>query len=135
TALLEGFGTSDPLVADALRSIIDGGDLIPEHPHAASGEPAGAADSAESTGPAAIATDPAIVTGLIERERASFDALQDDIRGVSGTAVFDLILTDLAELTGILSDPLSVQVRTAAMAAASWLNEHILSWLGERDVA
>ncbi len=95
---------SDPLIGDALQTIIDRGDFIPSLPdEAPGGPPAGAA-------PAPIDTDPAIVTELIGSNQASVAALQRDIRGKSGSALLDFILADIPEMKRILFDPRSHQV-------------------------
>ena len=85
--------------------------------------------------PAPIETDPAIVTGLIERSEASIAKLKSDIRGKSGSALFDFILADIQELRRILFDPQSHQVFMSAMEATWWLNEQLQAWLGEKNAA
>ena len=71
-------GRSDPLIRDALQTIVERGDFIPSLPdEGPGGPPAGGA-------PAPIETDPAIVTELIERNQASIAALERDIRTKSG---------------------------------------------------
>src|SRR5665811_214406 len=62
--LLEVLGKSDPLIGDALQTILERGDFIPSLPDEGPGEPAPGA-------PASIETDPAIVTKLIGRSQAS----------------------------------------------------------------
>ena len=44
-------------------------------------------------------------------------------------------MADVAELKRILVDPRSHQVFMSAMDAASWLNERLEEWLGEKNVA
>ena len=85
--------------------------------------------------PAPIETDPAIVTGLIERSEASIAKLKRDIRGKSGSELLDFILADIQELRRILFDPLSHQVFMSAMEATWWLNEQLQAWLGEKNAA
>src|SRR4029079_8530313 len=82
-----------------------------------------------------IETDPAIVAGLIGRNRASVAALKRDIRTKSGPALLDFILADIQELRRLLFDPQSNQVWTSAMEAAWWLNDQLLAWLGEKNAA
>jgi rifampicin phosphotransferase len=126
-ALVKGLGRSDPLIGDALRTIIERGDFIPAPPDETPGEmPVG-------TVPATIETDPAIVTGLIERSQASIAALKRDIRAKSGTVLLDFILADIQELKRVLFDPQSLQVIVAAMQAAWQLNERLQAWLGEKN--
>jgi pyruvate,water dikinase len=127
--LLEVLGRSDPLIGDALQTILDRGDFIPtlldEGP---SGMPAGGAL-------APIETDPAIVTEFIERSQASIATLKRDIRAKSGSALLDFILTDLQEMKRILFDPQSLGVITAAANATRWLNQQLQAWLDERNAA
>ncbi|MGH2394259.1 MAG: PEP/pyruvate-binding domain-containing protein, partial [Candidatus Limnocylindria bacterium] len=127
--LLEVLGKSDPLIRDALETVLDRGDFLPSLPDDdPSGPPAGGA-------PAPIETDPAIVTELIGRSQASIAALQRDIRTKFGSALFDFILADIQELKRILFDPQSHQVIMASMEATWWLNEQLQAWLGEKNAA
>ena len=127
--LLEALGKSDPLIGDALQTILERGDFIPSLPdEGPGGPPAGGA-------PAPIETDPAIVTELIERSQASIAALKRDIRTKSGSALLDFILADIQELKRILFDPRSHQVFMGAMEATWWLNEQLEAWLGEKNAA
>jgi phosphoenolpyruvate synthase/pyruvate phosphate dikinase len=120
---------SDPLVADALQTVLDRGDFIASLPdNGPCPVPAGGA-------PAPIETDPAIVAGLIGRSQASIAALKRDIRTKSGSALLDFILTDIQELKRILFDPRSHQVIMAAMEATWWLNDQLQAWLGEKNAA
>src|SRR4051812_17806226 len=120
---------SDPLIGDALQTILDRGDFVASLPDAGpAGPPPGGA-------PAPIETDPAIVTELIGRTQASIAAVRRDIRGKSGAALLDLILEDIQVLRRILFDPRSHQVFMGAMEATWWLNEHLEAWLGEKNVA
>lgn len=99
--LLEGAGRSDPLIGDALQTILERGDFIPTLPdEGPGGAPAGGA-------PAPLETDPAIVDELIARNQASIAALKRDIRTKSGAALLDFILADIQELKRILFDPRS----------------------------
>jgi phosphoenolpyruvate synthase/pyruvate phosphate dikinase len=126
-AMLKAAGTSDPLMGDALQTILERGDFIPVLPDDAHGDmPAGSA-------PATIETDPAIVTELVERGQASNATLKRDIRTKSGSALLDFILADLQELKRILFGPRSSQVISAGMQASGWLNEQLQAWLGEKN--
>ncbi len=120
---------SDPLIGDALQTIIDRGDFIASLPdEGAGGPPPGGT-------PAPIETDPAIVAELIGRSQAAIAALQRDIRTMTGSALCDFILADIQELKQSLFDPRNLQVIRAAMDAALWLNEHLQAWLGETNTA
>jgi phosphoenolpyruvate synthase/pyruvate phosphate dikinase len=128
-ATLAALGTSDPLTGDALRTILERDDFIPSLPDE------GPAAPPPGHAPAPIETDPAIVTELIERNQASIVALKRNIRGKSGSALLDFILADIQELKRILFDPRSHQVFMTAMEATWWLNEHLETWLGEKNAA
>ena len=127
--LLEVLGKSDPLIGDALQTILERGDFIPSLPDEGPGEPA------PGGAPASIETDPAIVTRLIGRSQASVAALKRNIQTKSGSALLDFILADIQELKRILFDPQSHQVFMAAMEATWWLNDQLQAWLGEKNAA
>ncbi len=125
--LLEVMGKSDPLIRDALETILDRGDFIPSLPgEGPVGAPAGDA-------PAPIETDPAIVAELIGRTQSSIAMLKRNIRTKVGSALVDFILEDIQELKRILFDPQSHQVFMSAMEAAWGLNEQLQAWLGEKN--
>jgi phosphoenolpyruvate synthase/pyruvate phosphate dikinase len=126
--LVEGLGRSDPLIGDALQTIVERG-FIPTVPDKGpGGPPAGGA-------PAQIETDPAIVPELIERTQASIAILKREIRTKSGPALLEFILGDIQELMRILFDRQSRQVIMAGMEATWWLNEQLQAWLGEKNAA
>ncbi|HKY77100.1 MAG TPA: rifamycin-inactivating phosphotransferase [Acidimicrobiia bacterium] len=123
-------GRSDPLIRDALETILERGDFIRSQPdEAAPGTPPVGA------GPAPIETDPAIVISLIERTQSSLAALDHEIQAKSGAALLDFILEDLEELKRLLFDPQSFPAIMAGMDAAWWLNDQMLAWLGEKNAA
>jgi phosphoenolpyruvate synthase/pyruvate phosphate dikinase len=126
-------GKSDPLVRDALETVLEG-DFVPVMPEAPDGDPAVA--RLRGAMEATIETDPAIVTELIERNQASLAALRRDIEGLTGTDLLDFIREDI-EAVGKqrLFDPRGLQAIMAGMQAAWWLNENLEDWLGERNVA
>lgn len=132
-SLVKTLGSSDPLLGDALQTILDRGDFprtLPEEDAAA--DPA---SDAPAPAPTPAAADPDIVNELIRRNESSVAALQREIRDLSGPALLDRIRADIAELKRILFDPRSLQVVMAAMEASRWLNEHLEAWLGEKNAA
>ena len=131
--LLEVMGKGDPLIGDALRTILARGDFIRLLPDKGPGEGSGRPPAGGA--PAPIETDPAIVDELIGRSQASIAALKRDIQAKSGSALLDFIFGDIQELRRILFDPQSHQVFMSAMEATWWLNEHIQTWLGEKNAA
>ncbi|WP_432987643.1 rifamycin-inactivating phosphotransferase [Dactylosporangium sp. CA-233914] len=126
---LELMGKSDPLTADALRTILDRGDFVASLPDAGPGGPP------PGRAPAPIETDPAIVTELIERSQASIAALRRDVRTARGPALFDFLREAFEEHKRVLGDPLSVQAIMAGMEATWWLNDKLREWLGETNAA
>ena len=125
--LLELMGRSDPLIGDALQTILERDDFIPPLPDEAPPGPL------PGGAPAPIETDPAIVTELIGRSEASIATLKRDIRAKSGPALLDFILADIQELRRILFDPRSHQVFMSAMEATWSLNDQLQAWLGEKN--
>ncbi|MEW5530692.1 rifamycin-inactivating phosphotransferase [Streptomyces virginiae] len=142
--LLDALGKGDPLVRDALQTVLDRGDFVPSLPDPGPGgqpaggpPPGGAPAGGDRLGgaPDPIATDPAVVADLIERSRVSLAALERDIRTRSGPALFDFLLEAFEEHKRILSDPLSIQAIMAGMEATWWLNDKLGEWLGEKNPA
>ncbi|MGV9993159.1 rifamycin-inactivating phosphotransferase [Streptomyces sp. NPDC003374] len=128
-ALLDLVQRSDPLIADALETVLERGDFVPSLPDAdPGGRPSGGA-------PAPIGTDPAVVTELIERSRASIAALERDIRTKSGPELFEFLLDAFEEHKRVLGDPLNLQAIMAGMEATWWLNDKLREWLGEKNAA
>jgi len=127
--LLATLGKSDPLIRDALETVLDRGDFLPSLRDDASGwAPPGAGSST-------IETDPAIVAELIARSQTSLAALKRDIRTKRGSALLDFILADLQERKRTQFDPRSIQVVMAGMEATWWLTDHLQTWLGEKNAA
>ncbi|MFC7760960.1 rifamycin-inactivating phosphotransferase [Catellatospora bangladeshensis] len=128
-ALLDLMGKGDPLVRDALETVLERGDFIPTLPDdGPAGPPPGGA-------PAPIETDPAIVAELIERSQASLAALRRDIADHSGPALFEFLLEAVQEHKRVLAQPLSMQAIMAGMEATWWLNDRLQDWLGEKNAA
>jgi len=128
--MLDAVGRSDPLIGDALRTVIDREGFLPSVPDE------GRAWTLPGSGASAsIETDPAIVTELIERSEESIAALQRDIRTRSGPALLDFILEDIQVLRRVQFDPRGMQVIMAGMEAAWWLNDQLQAWLGEKNAA
>jgi phosphoenolpyruvate synthase/pyruvate phosphate dikinase len=127
--VVEVLGSSDPLIGDALQTILDRGDFIRPLP----GQAPGPGPQDASIEP--VETDPAIVAELIEGWRTSITAMTQAIGTTSGPEVFDFIANDIRELKRLLFSPRSMQVIMAGMDAARWLNENLQEWLGERNPA
>ncbi len=127
--LLEALGRSDPLISDALEIVLDRADIaLPVQEGVPVGPP-------WRDPPPPIEADPAIVTELIERTRASITEAKRGIESLTGEALFDFILADMHEMRRMLFDPRSHQVIMAGLDATWWLNEHMEEWLGEKNAA
>ena len=132
--LLNTLGQSDPLIKDALQTVIERGFIktVPNEPSSPvkSNRHKGMPDAASQH-----EMDPAIVSVLMKRSQASLEDLKRTIQTKSGADLFDFILEDLQQLKKILFDPQSMTVITAAMNAAKWINENMYEWLGEQNAA
>ncbi|MET8267308.1 rifamycin-inactivating phosphotransferase [Micromonospora arida] len=123
-------GRVDPLMRDALETLLDRRDFVPTLPDQAG--PGGPTTGGPSTSGEA---DPAIVPQLIERSEASIAALRRDIATVTGTALFDFLHEAFQEHKRVLSDPLNMQAIMAGMEATWWLNDRLHEWLGDKNAA
>jgi rifampicin phosphotransferase len=128
--LLEVLGRGDPLIGEALQTIVERGDFLPSLPDQSPG-----GRPVPGAAPAQIDADPAIVTELIERDRASIAALKHDIQTKSGPALFEFLLEAFKEHKRVLGDPLSHMAIMAGMQATWWLDEQLEAWLGEKNAA
>ena len=123
--MLNGFGGSDPLIKDALTTVIERGDFIET-------------DEAKPPAPRPAASQPQVEddpADVIARSQVSIEALKRDISTKSGTELVDFILEDVQRLKQSLTDPRSFAVLMAGFDAASWINEKMLAWLGEKNAA
>ncbi|MFE4898484.1 phosphoenolpyruvate synthase [Peribacillus butanolivorans] len=135
--LLDAMGQHDPLMKDALITIIERGDFIKSLPNdkqeQSSGNSNKSVSSADSK--AQIENDPTIVSDLIKSSQTSIEELKQNIQTKSGSDLFDFIPEDIQILKKILFDPQSSAVFMAAMDASSWINENMNEWLGEKNAA
>jgi pyruvate,water dikinase len=135
--LLDVLGHSDPLIKDALITIIERGDFIRSDPNGKS-EP-GPVKSHKGMSSADIlaeaGNDPAIVADLIKSSETSLSALKQNIQTRSGLDVFDCILEDMQQRRQRASDLKNLSVIMAAIHASAWINEKMNDWLGEKNVA
>ncbi|MDV2478202.1 phosphoenolpyruvate synthase [Rhodococcus zopfii] len=127
-ALVAALGKSDPLIGDALQTVVDRG-FVRQRPDE------GSVAAPVVGAPDPIAADPAIVTELIAQSEASLEILKHDIEAKSGTELIDFIRDDIGELRRVLFDPRGLQVIMTGMDAADWLNDRISEWLGDQNVA
>jgi phosphoenolpyruvate synthase/pyruvate phosphate dikinase len=133
-ALLNAMGQHDPLIKDALNTIIERGDFIEMLPDEKK-EPAAVVSNKPVPPQEQIEYDPSIVAELIKRSEAALAALQQEIAEKSGADLFDLILENIQQLNKSLFDPKSMGVIMAAINASIWVNEKMHEWLGEKNAA
>jgi rifampicin phosphotransferase len=130
-------GKSDPLIKDALMTILERGDFIKLLPNDT--KKPSSSKSNQGVSPAGFQTlndyDSQIVFDLIKSSQTSLDELRRDIQTKSGSVLFDFILEDILKFRKSISDSQSFGVIMTAMNAASWINEKLMEWLGEKNVA
>lgn len=135
--LLNSMGQHDPLMKDALMTIIERGDFIKSLPNEKKEQSAGKSKEVmpHAGSQAQIENDPAIVSELIQRSQTSIEELKKNIQTKSGSDLFDFIQEDIQQLRKMLFDPQSLGLIMAAMNASSWINEKMNEWLGEQNAA
>jgi phosphoenolpyruvate synthase/pyruvate phosphate dikinase len=130
-------GKSDPLIKDALMTILERGDFIKSRPNGM--KERSSCESNQGVSPAGFQTlndyDPQIVSDLIKSSQTAIDELRRDIQTKSGSVLFDFILEDIRKLRKSRSDSQSFGVIMTAMNASSWINEKMMDWLGEKNAA
>jgi pyruvate,water dikinase len=135
--LVNVLGKSDPLIKDALTTILERGDFIPSLPDDQTKPSPG--NSNKGMSPAnfqvQLENDPTIVADLIQESKALIETLKHDIQTKSGVDLIDFILEDRLKLQQSLSYPKSFGAIMTGMNAASWINEKMMEWLGEKNVA
>ncbi|MEH7303388.1 phosphoenolpyruvate synthase [Neobacillus drentensis] len=130
--LLTVMGQHEPLIKDALMTVVERGDFIKTLPDDKQ------APSPNRNNPDMMAqfdNNPSIVTELIKTSQTSVEELKQNIQTKSGSQVFEFILEDLKELKKILFNPQSSAVIRVAMNASLWINEKMNEWLGEKNAA
>ncbi|MBJ7985470.1 phosphoenolpyruvate synthase [Bacillus cereus] len=132
--LLNTIGNSEPLIKDALTTVIERDNFIKLLPDDEKEKGLGKSMPPASSQPQ-IESDPAIVMDLIKNSQASIEELKQNIQTKSGLDVLDFILGDIQQLKKILFHPQSMAVLMAGMNASSWINEKMEQWLGEKNVA
>lgn len=130
---IRSFGQFDPLIKDALTTVIERGNFIPALPN---DHPAPNPVRIDPDLPPPFDNDEGIVSELIRRSQASIEQLKHHIQSKSGPELLDFIREDIQQqLKKILFDPQSSAVIMAAMGASVWINEKMNEWLGEKNAA
>ncbi|HDR6268162.1 MULTISPECIES: phosphoenolpyruvate synthase [Bacillus cereus group] len=133
--LINTLGKSDPLVRDALTTVIERDNFITLLSDDEK-EKSGSKSVLPTSSQPEIENDSAIVMDLIKNNQASIEELKRNIQMKSGSAVFNFILEDMKQqLQKILFSPQSTAVIMAGMNALTWMNEKMEQWLGEKNAA
>ncbi|HTE26822.1 phosphoenolpyruvate synthase [Flavitalea sp.] len=135
--IINTLGKFDPLIKDAVTTILHRGDFIKLLP-VDDKEPGSGQTNKATTLPnyqALNEYDPTIVAELISISQTSLEALKQNIQKKSGSDLFDFILEDIGQLKKITTDPRSFGVIITGMNAAGWINEKMNEWLGEKNAA
>ncbi|MGQ3379564.1 phosphoenolpyruvate synthase [Priestia endophytica] len=135
--LLNGMEKHDPLLKNALMTIIERRDFIKPLSNDEKEQSSSISKKGMPTADfqAQIENNPTIVSDLIKSSETSIEMLRQNIQMKSGPDLFNFILEDIQELKKILFNPQSSSVFRAAMDASSWINEKMNEWLGEKNVA
>ncbi|HHB1654940.1 phosphoenolpyruvate synthase [Bacillus sp. TE8-1] len=132
--LINTLGKSDPLIRDALTTVIERENFIEllsddekEKDLSKKVPPASSQPQPEN--------DPEIVTNLIKNSESSIEELKRNMQTKSGVDVLDFILEDIQQLKKVLFNSQSIAIIMAGMNASSWINEKMEQWLGEKNAA
>lgn len=132
--LINTLGKSDPLVRDALTTIIERDNFITLLPDDEKEKSVSKRKQPANSQPE-IENDPSIVTNLIKASEASIEELKRNMQTKSGMDVLHFILEDIQQLKKVLFNPQSIAVIMAGMNASTWMNEKMEQWLGEKNAA
>lgn len=135
-SLLEAMGQHDPLIKDALITLT-ARDFIKSLPDDGNGPALIKSTKGLSSADilAQVGNDPAIVSELIKNSETSLAELKKSIQTKSGADLFDFILDDIEQSKKVIFDSQHIKVIIATMNAASWINDKMEEWLGEKNVA
>lgn len=130
--LMDTLGKSDPLIKDALITIMerDFVKLLPADEDSAGKTNTGPFSPGFQT---RIDNNPAIVNGLIKRSEEMVYALQQNIITKQGVELFNFILEDVQQLKKFLFENLGAIL--TAVNTSAWINEKMAEWLDEKNAA
>ena len=128
-AVVAGLGRSDPLIGDALRTLVEREGFLPAPPDGAPVPP-----PMPGTAPAPT-PEPDLVPRLIADAEAAWTDLAVRARTTTGPERVALIRDDLAARRERLAGGEHLRPVLAGMEAVWWLDEHLEEWLGERGRA
>ena len=134
--ILDVMGEHDPLIKDALVDITAREDFIKllasdkeESPVIKSSKGKSFADIM-----AQIENDPAVAAKLIKHSEIAIEELKQNIQTKAGPDLFDFILEDGQSRRNLFSAQ-NLGAIVAAVDATTWINENMMEWLGEKNVA
>ncbi len=134
--IIDALGQSDPLIKDALMTIVEREDFIKSSPD---GKKVPSHSNGNKGMPwsylAQFENNPTIIPDLIKSSQTSIEELKQTIQTKSGADLFDFILEDIPQLKKILFNSQSLDVIMVAIYASSWINRKMMKWLGEKNVA
>ncbi|MEC5146062.1 phosphoenolpyruvate synthase [Chitinophaga sp. 212800010-3] len=133
--VVDVLGKSDPLIKDALMTILKRNDFIKQLP------PDDVKDQEPGSGRSLMdfqalnEYDPAVVSDLISSSQALINELKHNIQTKSGAELIDFIIEDTRNLRKFFLESQSLGVIVTAMNAAAWINDKMKEWLNEKNVA
>ncbi|WP_028596808.1 phosphoenolpyruvate synthase [Paenibacillus assamensis] len=136
--IVNSLGQSDPLIKDALMTILERENFITLIPNGKTTPTGPKTSNNEMAAPHfqnKFEHNSTIVSDLIKSHQTSIEELKEVIQTKSGSALFDFILEDIQQLKKFLFDPQSLEVIVTAMNASAWINENMNEWLGEKGAA
>ncbi|WP_316835469.1 phosphoenolpyruvate synthase [Pedobacter nutrimenti] len=135
--LLAAMEQHDPLIKDALQTIVERGDFIKPRPNDETGRIPVKSNKGMTVADilGQVGNDPAIVADLIKHNEASVEVLKQNIRTKSRDDLFEFILDDIRQSKQMIFDGKHLGVIIATMNASAWINEKMNDWFGEKNVA
>lgn len=130
--MLDLFRRSDPLLWDAVQTVLDRPDFLPS-PAPTDPSQAGAGGPLSNREP--LPPDRDIVVSLVAESEDRVTALEAKIADKRGVALFEFIEADLESLKASLFAPLSARAIAASHDATDWLNDRLLEWFDEPHMA
>jgi pyruvate,water dikinase len=135
--LLNSMEQSDPLIKDALMTLVDRKGFIKSLPDGDEVQSLRKINEGMSWEflEQNLQKDPTIVYDLIKSSETSIEELKQNIRMKSGLDVFDFIQEDYQQLKKNLFNPQIMDTIMIGINASTWINKKMEEWLGEKNVA
>jgi pyruvate,water dikinase len=135
--LLNSMEQSDPLIKDALMTIVERDGFIKPLPEVDEVQSLSKINEGMSWDflEQNLQKDPAIVLDLIRSSETSIEELKQNIKTKSRLDVFDFIRKDYLQLKKNLFNPQIMDTIMIGINASTWINKKMKKWLGEKNVA